>query len=172
MAKSNEEDFWRNCNVPGVYRVFKLLLGSPEVYWTMMSLMCHWTLIQGVQLVATYADIIDTSLVISSNRIYNIYIHSIHLSCFLNPWLINCSTKQLVWSRSLKPSHLHRTVAYDTCQIWLSKTYLRNFLQTSPADVNSGCAVHVTNAPELWWYIRKSTDISNFTEYLNRHIVT
>ena len=35
-------------------------------------------------------------------------------------------------------------------KILLSKTYFSNFLQKSQADLNSGCAVHKTNALDHW----------------------
>ena len=35
-------------------------------------------------------------------------------------------------------------------KIWLSKTYSSNFQQKSPADLNSGPAVHKSNALDRW----------------------
>ena len=58
-------------------------------------------------------------------------------------------------------------------KIWLSKTnsvtFNKSLQRIWTQDVRFTRPMPYTT--ELWWYTRKSTDISNFTEYLNRHIV-
>ena len=50
---------------------------------------------------------------------------------------------------------------------WLSKNYLSNFKQKSPEDLNSGSAVHKTNALDQWTMM-----INNQLEFLFDHTLT